>query len=152
MAEESYAPALVTGGSGMRVSPHLRAPPCLEMALFSFLCNLPASGCDPLVSHLCHQRESHLSLGLARAASLGARLPNAVPKQFALGSMKVRDPLWSGIQSLVKLEQRQINASAKVRDWLCPIRLECVQYMPRGRKICHLNGRWLVTILRLVGT
>lgn len=63
-AEEFCAPAHVMGGNGVRVGPHLRAPPRPEMALFSFLCNLPALGCDPLVNHLCQQREScHLPLG-----------------------------------------------------------------------------------------
>lgn len=118
MAEVSGAPAHVTGGSGVRVGPHRRAPPCPEMALFSFLSNLPASGCDPVVSHLCQQREScHLSLGLTRAASLGTGLPNAAPWQFSQGSVKgeeihcrVEYPLWSGIPPLVRLELRQINA------------------------------------------
>lgn len=38
------------GGSCMRVGPYRRAPPRPEMALFSFLCNLPAPGWAIFVS------------------------------------------------------------------------------------------------------
>lgn len=120
------------GGSCMRVGPYRRAPPRPEMALFSFLCNLPAPGCDPVVGHLCQQREScHLSLGLARAASLGAGPPNAAPWPFSQGSVKGEE-IHCGV---VGLELRQINASTNVRDWPCPIRLECVD------SICPEIGR-----------
>lgn len=143
MAEVSGAPAHVTGGSGVRVGPHRRAPPCPKMALFSFLSNLPASGCDPVVSHLCQQRESCLSPVLRIDKSSQPRYWPAQRSTMAIltGQCERRgDPLWSGI-STVEWNTTSGETGAEANQCQVLTLGTGRQYMPRDRKIGYLNGR-----------